>query len=496
MNSENNKELGKIWHALGTLLNTGVSLLHSLKIVRKQTHDPRLQQILDDWIAGISSGCTFHQAAAKFPDVVPAAALAKIKAGEAMGLIDETLLELADASGAAEARDIEAENPAAAAEVCAIVSQVLLEAIRDRASDLHFEWNREKKLRVRIRVDGVLKPAAAPIPDEYAALVIRRIKIMAGMNLKETRLPQDGRIRVKADEKDIDLRVAVSPCLFGELVCMRILDRAIALPTLDQIFTAAETLATLRSWIKRPSGLIIASGPAGSGKTTLLLAMLQEMNSPNVKINTIEDPVEYAMDGINQQPVNPALGLTFGQAIRAQFRQASDIMMVGETRDLETAELEIRAALTGQLVLTALHTTDAPEVITRLLDIGVEPFLASSVLIGAVAQRLVRTICGHCREEYKPESWILELLGAHRPAKFFRGKGCPQCNQTGFRGRIAIQELLELNDPLRLLINRRAATDEFRRQAIASGMVTLKADGLAKVARGLTTVEEVLRACP
>ena len=379
-------------------------------------------------------------------------------------------------------------------ETVQLTSKIFLEAIQGRASDIHLEWVRDN-LRARLRIDGVLREAATSIPKERQKMVIERIKLMAGMNLKENRLPQDGRIQLSVEGKDFDLRVSVSPYVFGESAVIRILNRETCIIKLDRICESPETLGKLRSWIKRPNGLIIATGPTGSGKTTLLYAMIQELNSPNLKIMTVEDPIEYIIDGVNQQAVRCDIGLTFPRALRSQLRQDPDIMVIGELRDLETAQIMIQTVLTGHLVLTTLHTNDAPEAIKRMLDIGIEPFLVNSALTGVVAQRLVRVICKHCKEEYKPESWVLDSLGASLPAKFFRGKGCEQCHQTGYRGRIALHELLELDDPMRKLISRDPGMDELRKHALASGLVTLRADGLTKVSQGLATVEEVLQVC-
>lgn len=379
--------------------------------------------------------------------------------------------------------------------VVQLVGKIIAQAIQNRASDIHLERVRDN-LRVRLRIDGVLREAATAIPQEHQQAVIERIKIMANMNLKETRLPQDGRIQVKVAGQEFDLRISVNPYVFGESAVIRILNRHTREFGLDRLCESETVKSKIRSWIKRPSGLIIATGPTGSGKTTLLYSMIKELNSPGVKITTIEDPVEYLIDGVNQQQVNQAIGLTFGAALRSQLRQAPNIMMIGEIRDLETAQIMIQAVLTGHLVLTTLHPHDAPTAIKRLLDMGVEPFLLNSTLTGIIATRLVRASCNHCKEEYKPEGWVLDLLGANRPAKFFRGKGCEQCGQTGYQGRIALHELLELDDTLRKLINRDPGMDELRQQALASGMVSLRADGLAKVNQGLTTVEEALRFCP
>jgi len=380
-------------------------------------------------------------------------------------------------------------------ETIQLADKIILEAIQNRASDIHLECMRDN-LRVRLRIDGVLREATTHIPKEYRRMVIDRMKIMGGMNLKETRLPQDGRILLRVEGKEIDLRVAVSPNMFGESAVLRILNRATASFKLDQACQSPETLGKLQSWLKQPNGLIIVTGPTGSGKTTLLYAMIQELNSPDIKITTIEDPVEYDIEGVNQQMVRCDIGLTFPMALRSQLRQDPDIMMIGEIRDFETAQIMIQAVLTGHLVLTTLHTNDAPAAIRRLMDIGIEPFLVNSALTGVVAQRLVRVICKHCKEEYKPESWILDLLGDNRPAKFFRGKGCAQCHQAGYTGRIALHELLELDDAMRKLINRDPGMDELRQQARAAGLITLRDDGLAKVGQGLITVEEVLQYCP
>lgn len=375
-----------------------------------------------------------------------------------------------------------------------LVSSIFLDAFENRASDIHVEWV-AGKLRVRLRVDGCLRESTIPIPAEMQNQVITRLKIMAGMNEKETRLPQDGRIQIKVKDKDYDLRVSTVPYATGESVVLRVLSRQAMVFELDRMGFTQSNLEKLRQWIKRPNGLIIASGVTGSGKTTLLYCILQALNSPEVKITTVEDPVEYIIDGINQQPVNANAGVTFARAIRCQLRQDPDIMLVGEIRDLETAQLEIQVALTGHLVLTSLHTPGAPETIRRLLDIGVEPFLVNSTLIGTVAQMLIRVICEHCKEEYKPEGWVMDLLEAHKPKQFLRGKGCEKCHKTGYRGRTAIHEMLELDDALRKLVSKDAGAEELREQALASGMVSMKADGLAKASQGITTVEEVLRVC-
>ncbi len=494
MNKADNQDLNRLLHTLGSLMNAGVNVINSLQIVLKQTKNRRLNQVLNGLIADINNGAAFHISAGKFPNVFSAPVLAKIKTAEAMGTLDAAFLELAEAGVTADPNGPEDDDQITSANIVKLVDQIILEAIRNRASDIHLEWV-QGNLRARLRIDGTLREAATSIPKMNQKMVIERIKIMGGLNLKETRLPQDGRIQLNVEGKEIDLRVTVSPYVFGESAVIRILNRATVTLKLDRVCESPETLGKLRSWIKRPNGLIIATGPTCSGKTTLLYAMIQELNTPDVKIVTVEDPVEYIIDGVNQQQINQNIGLTFARSLRSQLRQDPDIMVVGEIRDLETAQVMIQAVITGHLVLTTLHTHDAPEAIRRLIDIGIEPFLVNSALTGVVAQRLVRAICKHCKEEYTPESWVMDILGANRPTKFLRGKGCAQCGHSGYRGRIAVHELMELDDSMRKLINSDPGLDELRRHAIASGLVTLRADGLAKVSQGLTTVEEVLQVC-
>jgi len=305
-------------------------------------------------------------------------------------------------------------------------------------------------------------------------------------------LPQDGRIMLKIKGKELDIRTSVVPYVMGESVVMRILGRQnVSLDLESQGFTEPN-LEMLRKWSKKP-GIIIVTGPTGCGKTTTLYSILQELNSPKVKITTVEEPVEYLIDGINQEQVNPRLGLTFAHAIRSQMRQDPDIIMVGEIRDLETVQLIFQVSLTGHLVLSTLHTHDTLGAIRRLLDIGAEPFLINSSLTGVVSQRLVRIICKDCKEEAEPEEWVKSRMKDHKGIKFFKGKGCKNCNNTGYRGRIAIHELLELDEPLRRLIAQDAGWEELRKQAIASGMIAMKEDGFAKVNQGITSIEEVLR---
>ena len=388
------------------------------------------------------------------------------------------------------AEKLEVKEP----EIVKTTMSMIQDAIKKRASDIHLE-RMEKRARIRCRIDGVLKELANPPSLEVYDNMVSRIKIMAGMDVAEKKLPQDGRIKLELAGKRLDLRVSTSPCLFGESVVMRILDRESVIVGLEYQGFTDENLKTLEKWYSKRNGIILVSGPTGCGKTTTLYSIVEKLNTESIKISTIEDPVEYAIEGVNQMQHNARIGLTFGAAIRTILRQDPDVIMVGEIRDLETAQLEIQAALTGHLVLSTLHTYDAPSGIIRLLDMGVEPFLINASLIGILCQRLVRTICEDCKEEYTPESWVLDSVKPKGKAKFFRGRGCEKCNKTGYRGRIAIHELFELSDTSKKLISDKVGAEELRKNAIEQGLKTIKEDGIAKAIKGITTIEEVIRVC-
>ncbi len=382
-------------------------------------------------------------------------------------------------------------------EIVKTTISMIQDAIKKRASDIHLE-RMEKRARIRYRIDGVLKESSIlPASELYEKYdnIISRIKIMAGMDAAEKKLPQDGRIKIELVGKRLDLRVTTSPCIFGESVVMRILDRESVIVELERQGFTGENLKTLEKWYSKQNGIILVTGPTGCGKTTTLYGIVERLNKESIKISTIEDPVEYTIEGVNQMQASPAIGLTFGRAIRTILRQAPDVIMVGEIRDLETANLEIRTALTGHLVLSTLHVYNATGGVIRLLDMGIEPFLVNASLIGILCQRLVRTICGNCKEEYTPESWVLDSLKIKQKAKFFRGHGCEKCNKTGYRGRIAIHELFELTDASKKLISNRIGDEELRKSAIEQGMKTLKEDGIAKALNGIATIEEVMRVC-
>jgi general secretion pathway protein E len=385
-------------------------------------------------------------------------------------------------------RDMAFEAP-----VVRLVNLLIENAIGAEASDIHIEPF-EDTLRIRYRIDGILYEQEAP-PRRLQAAVTSRIKIMAEMNIAERRLPQDGRIRVTLHGQRVDIRVSTIPTVHGESIVMRLLQRSSVFHPLDRLGFPPDTLRRFESLIKRPHGILLVTGPTGSGKTTTLYAALDKINAPGVKIITVEDPVEYQLKGVNQIPVKPKIGLSFAQGLRHIVRQDPDVILVGEIRDLETAEIAIQASLTGHLVFSTLHTNDAPGAITRLQDMGVEPYLVASVLEGVLAQRLVRRICPSCRVPDTPSPADLDLLGVTGSAGtvLCRGKGCEECRGTGYRGRTGIYELFVIDEDARSLMLRRASTRDIRQHAIQRGMVTLRMDGYKRACEGVTTVEEVLR---
>ena len=407
--------------------------------------------------------------------------------------IDDGIEGLSD-----EIEDIEQlKDLASEAPVIRLVNLIMSKAIEGRASDIHIEPF-EKDLKVRYRIDGILYDVESP-PKKLKAAIISRVKIMAKLNIAERRLPQDGRIKLKVLGKDIDLRVSTLPTMYGESVVMRILDKSnSSLYDLRRLGLAEDSLHELQGLIRRPHGILLVTGPTGSGKTTTLYSALDTINLPDKKIITIEDPVEYQMDGVNQIQVNPQIGLTFAAGLRHIVRQDPDVIMVGEIRDLETAEIAIRAALTGHLVFSTLHTNDAPSAITRLVDMGAEDYLIASSLLGVLAQRLVRVICPHCRIEVFPVTEMLDEIGFHRgngheADRFYEGRGCERCATTGFVGRLGIYELMIANDEVRKLTVGKADSGQIRKKAFESGMRSLRDDGWHKVRQGLTTISEVLR---
>ncbi len=392
-----------------------------------------------------------------------------------------------------EARDEEIEA-AQEATVVKLVNEILIEAIRDRASDVHIEPF-ESDLRVRYRVDGVLHTANVP-PEirRFQSAIISRIKILSDLNIAEKRLPQDGGFSVKAHHRDIDIRVSIVPTAFGEGVVMRILDKQSILIDLTALGMDGDVLERFNGIISLPHGIILVTGPTGSGKTTTLYSALNTIRSDRIKILTIEDPIEYFLEGINQVQVRPKIGLSFATGLRSFLRHDPDVILVGEIRDLETAEVAVNASLTGHLVFSTLHTNDAPSATTRLLEMGIEPFLVTSSTEGILAQRLVRKICPSCKEAYEPDRSKLPTdLKLEPGQELYRGVGCRECRNTGYKGRLGIFELLSMSDEIRELIIRRTSAKDIRDLACNQGMRLLRNDGLVKVLGGRTTVEEILR---
>ncbi len=387
------------------------------------------------------------------------------------------------------------EADANATPIIRFVDLILFQAIQDRASDIHFEPF-EHEFKIRYRVDGALYEMAPP-PRHLALPVISRVKVMANMNIAERRLPQDGRIQKSIAGRSVDLRVSTLPTQFGESVVLRVLDRTTVNLDLEALGMPDYIYNYITEVIERPNGIFVVTGPTGSGKTTTLYSCLRRINTIDSKLLTAEEPVEYDLEGIMQVPVNEAIGLSFARVLRAFLRQDPDRIMIGETRDLETAQIAIQASLTGHLVFTTLHTNDAPGAVTRLIDMGVEPFLISSTLDAVLGQRLLRSICPQCRDTYEPNTALLDQLALTRrdigANRFYYGRGCDACNQTGYKGRKGIYELMKITDPIRELINERAPTVVLKQKAVELGMVTLRQDGLRSIFAGDTTVEEVLK---
>jgi type IV pilus assembly protein PilB len=387
------------------------------------------------------------------------------------------------------------EEMAEAAPVRKLLNMVLLLAIRDKASDIHFEPF-EEEYKMRYRVDGVLYELVPP-PRHLAPAISSRIKVMSNLDIAERRLPQDGRIQLAIGGASVDIRVSTLPTLFGESVVLRILDRTVVQLDLNKVGMAPDTLVIWRELIQKPNGIILVTGPTSSGKTTTLYATLNELNHIADKIITTEEPVEYEIDGLIQVPINPEIGVTFAACLRAILRQDPDKILVGETRDLETAEISIQASLTGHIVFTTLHTNDAPSAITRLRDMGLPTFLITATIEGVLAQRLVRKICNFCRTPFTPSPEVAMELGmsaeeaAGKP--FFYGKGCEKCNNTGYKGRMGLYELLIMNDTLREMVVSEASLDEFRSACRKFGMRTLRESGLKAIHDGLTSIQEVIR---
>ncbi|RMD97766.1 MAG: type IV-A pilus assembly ATPase PilB [Calditrichaeota bacterium] len=414
------------------------------------------------------------------------------------GSITEMIQKIQDEQPQEQEEEQQAEKLKQIAEdapVIKLVNLIIAQAIRDGASDIHINPE-EDHLRVRYRTDGVLYEAFSP-PKNLQAAITSRIKILAELDIAESRIPQDGRFQAKFEGKTVDLRVSTLPTVYGENIVMRLLDKSSLMLNLEDLGLEEKMLKRLKGILSSSYGIILVTGPTGSGKTTTLYSCLNTMNTPDKNIITVEDPVEYRLKLIRQAQVNPKAGLTFAAGLRSILRQDPDIIMVGEIRDSETAKIAVEAALTGHLVLSTLHTNDAPGAINRLIEMGVEPFLVASATIGVIAQRLVRKICPKCKRSFKPPREYLLDLGFNPDRRnwvFYRGEGCQNCKDTGYRGRVGIYEIMTMNEELRTLCLKHASSDEIKRAAIKHGMRTLRQDGFLKALQGITTIEEVIRA--
>lgn len=417
----------------------------------------------------------YYRTASSFEDVIKDIDREKKLQGDNSGFDSKKLAEIAE------------EAP-----VIKLVNMIIMQAVKDRASDIHVEPE-EERLVIRFRIDGILHEMFSP-PKHLEPAFMSRIKVLSKMDIAEKRKPQDGRFNMRAMDRDIDFRVSSFPTIYGENIVIRILDRGAILLGLDKIGFSQGIQKEFGKLIKHPHGIILVTGPTGSGKTTTLYSALSSIDSEEKNVITIEDPVEYHLGRIRQSQVNTKAGLTFASGLRSILRQDPDIIMVGEIRDKETAEISVQAALTGHLVFSTLHTNDAAGALSRLIDMGIEPFLISSSTIGILAQRLVRKICDKCKEEYSPSADILDGLGLGQKNTFFKGKGCDACKNTGYRERIGIFELLIVNDEIRKLVVDKASSDIIKKIAIETGMKTLRDDGLDKVLKGITTPEEVIKA--
>ena len=433
-------------------------------------------------------------------DPIRVDALIKLHYGEDAANLEDLLHDMSgetktkqpDAQALSEKDLAEAANEAP---IVRFVNLVLNQAIRDKASDIHFEPF-EHDFKIRYRIDGALYEMAPP-PKNLAVSVTSRVKVLANLNIAERRVPQDGRIKLQIAGRPVDLRVSTLPTQFGESVVLRVLDQSAMSLDISQLGLPQDVYDGIHELVRRPNGVFIVTGPTGCGKTTTLYSGLRIINTPDLKLLTAEDPVEYEIEGIMQVPVNPLVGLTFASALRSFLRQDPDVIMVGEIRDLETAQIAIQASLTGHLVLSTLHTNDSSGAITRLIDMGVEPFLVASTLEAVLAQRLVRRVCTQCKTAYVPPADLLKQLGVSRDSigsrQFCFGRGCPSCTQSGYRGRLGIYEWLRVTEAVRDLITERSPTLVIRQKAIEQGMRTLRDDGLRAIFDGLTTIEEVIK---
>jgi type IV pilus assembly protein PilB len=498
----------EFWKKMARMLDSGIPILATFETIQKEATQPAIRETCQALLEEVKAGNTVCDALVRLPQYFSASMLKVIQVGEMTGKLPESMHSLAagieegsfqipssdESAGDMPPAEIR-EQPVAEYDlpIINIAGQICKAAFQQKASAIHIEV-REDGIKVRFRVDGVLREVESPAKAVGPALV-SRFKIMANMNVSEKRLPQDGRIQLSIAHQPVDLRVSYVPLIDGESMVLRLLTAPIYLPGLEQIFKA-DHLTIIQRWLKQPPGLIVVSGPNGSGKTTTLYSILKSFDSIHNKIMTVENPVECRLDGICQQGINPSLGLTFPAALRVARRQDPDVIMAGEIRDQETASLLAEMSLTGHRVFTSLHTNGAVEVARRLVDIGLEPHVVSSMLVGVIAQRLFRLTCPNCKAEIKPEPWMRDLFPKGAMPKLFKGTGCAQCHQTGYSGRSALHEIFEPSGEVIRKLAQDVSCASMRAEAIRAGMVTLRAEGLAKVAEGLTTLEEILLVTP
>lgn len=460
----------------------------SIKLLAK---DPFNSSIIDDLTFTLNKDIQIAVCDPEFMD-----SLITSTFGEEDSSIDDILGDLGENFvSEEELSDSDLTDMANQTPIIRFVNLVLQQAIKDKASDIHFEPF-ETQFRIRYRIDGALYEMAPP-PKSLAVPVISRVKVLSNMNISESRIPQDGRIKMTIAGRPVDLRVSTLPTQFGESVVLRVLDKSVVNLDLEALSLPDDILQTIRDLVDRPNGIFIVTGPTGSGKTTTLYSALREVNDVETKILTAEDPVEYEIEGIMQVAVNHQVGLDFSRALRAFLRQDPDKIMVGEIRDLETAQIAVQASLTGHVVLSTLHTNDAPGAVTRLIDMGLEPFLISASLEAILAQRLVRRICKSCRTAYEPSQDLIEMLDVDpleiADKDFYYGEGCPECSNTGYKGRVGLFEMIVVSDAIRELVNNRAPTLAIKQKALEQGMRSLRDDGLRAIFDGNSTIEEVLK---
>ena len=514
MVEEKAKEQALFCRQLKLLVSSQLPLVRALSIATESTTDEELKQAIEKIRSEIERGLSLSDAMRLQSDIFSEIAVTLVAIGEETATLGTQLGNLAEgleegvvpiggAKAVEEVRtEFEMERIELTSKVREYVDKMIIDAVKQSASDIHLEPF-ARDIVIRYRVDGVLHEIKKP-PEDIQSAIISRIKMMADMDLSQWRFPQDGRISRTIEamgNREIDMRVSTVPSQWGEAVTIRILDRQVLHQThIPDLGFSSDDLELFRSSIQKPHGIIIVSGPTGSGKTTTLHAALRELISPELRILAVEEPVEYDMKGITQIDVNPELGLTFPVGIRHILRQDPDVVMVGETREHETAEMVIHTALTGHLVLTTLHTNDAPSAVTRLMDMGIEPFLISGSLVLVIAQRLIRALCPNCKEPIEPSDATLELLAQNKvdisdksKMTLFKAIGCSECRNTGMKGRIGIFELLPIDNDIREMMVRGITNDQIRREAIRKGMRPMRGDGMQKAASGITTVDEVLR---